>query len=1314
MVGVMGKLLRALVYTAASVVIVLALVVGLIRLLLPQLSEYQQEVRDAAALATGFDVQFARLSASWPLRGPELVLYEVRILSPDTGDTIARADEVSVGVDIVSLLLDRRVVPASVGLSGARLAVERTADGAITLQDLPLDAWLPRREPDQPELEKLRVRLQNIDVNYSDVLAPGEPLVARLQELDIELRADQLAAAGEADISGAQTGSVRISADASGRLLGPDADLAAAVWRITIDASDLDIPPLAQLIVGMPTPLAAATGDLTLVARFIGQQPRTVAADLDLRGLEFRDKGELIERVDLLAGRFEWEDNGSGWLFGATDLRVGRGGRVWPRTEATLSCLSVADGGRECDGSAGYLRLQDAYALVRGLAGSETRARLLPEDLRGEVRDMRIALRQPAGMAPAFELSLNFAGLGVINLPGEVTAAGLTGELVVDQAGGRLELASGETQWQWPALFEAPLQTDSLSGLLVWRITDDGLRVLSDGVQMSTQQLSGSSSFEMLFPADGRSPFLDLDARFRSSSAAAALDFLPLRRFPPQVSRWLRRAFVGGRLDDSSLRWRGPLRAFPYERGEGVFRADLALADAELNFADRWPPVEALTADLVFDGVSIYTTSNRGRIANVELENQDVRFDDLRKGLLAIDIVQPTAVMELRDLLLAMPIADTLGSVLTRINGEGDLDATLALRLPVMRPEDYRLSASFDAQTCNLGFDGLAFQLDGIRGKVNLENTRLSADRLDATLLGEPVQVKLRPAGADSARHSHFALLSSRTPLRRWMQTLELPQQERFSGDADWRAMVLLPAGGPDSGSLQMRVRADLTAVESRLPPPFAKVPGEPAPLALQLDFQDSVLGVNGQLRDDLAWVFRMDRSDAGWVIERGAVHSGYGPALLPVLPGIELSGSLDQLRLVDWIALADGDATQRWLELYREAAFSVEDLVIFGQRFPDAEVFATRQPGTWRIALDSPWALGTVIVPDVPAPQRPLLVDMSRLWLLESEVGDDSEPADPRGVPPIAIKVADFRLGELEFGSLDARVDSNADGLVASPIQTSAESFTVTGDGAWLVLDGDLARQRTRVRGELRTDDVKDTLVRLGYQPLLEGKSGRVTADVSWPGPPAADFLSSASGQVQMRVKEGALLDVEPGSGRVLGMLSIASLPRRLALDFRDVFDEGLSFNVLEGSFTLESGEAYTCNLGLEGGVADLGIVGRASMRDQNYDQLAVVRPHVSNVLALGGAVVGGPGVGAAMLLISRIFRKPLSQLGESYYEIQGSWDQPAIDKIQRADVDTSRFSNCEALLPAVLPEAVLVPLPESRRVPPESLPANGAADTP
>ena len=108
----LGKLFRVLIYSAATLVILLALLVGLIRLLLPQLPAYQQEVRDAAAAATGFDIQFVQLSASWPLRGPELVLYEVLIEDPDTGDYTRILPRRAYRLHTIQLSQGRRSIPA--------------------------------------------------------------------------------------------------------------------------------------------------------------------------------------------------------------------------------------------------------------------------------------------------------------------------------------------------------------------------------------------------------------------------------------------------------------------------------------------------------------------------------------------------------------------------------------------------------------------------------------------------------------------------------------------------------------------------------------------------------------------------------------------------------------------------------------------------------------------------------------------------------------------------------------------------------------------------------------------------------------------------------------------------------------------------------------------------------------------------------------------------------------------------------------------------------------------------------------------------
>ena len=85
----------------------------------------------------------------------------------------------------------------------------------------------------------------------------------------------------------------------------------------------------------------------------------------------------------------------------------------------------------------------------------------------------------------------------------------------------------------------------------------------------------------------------------------------------------------------------------------------------------------------------------------------------------------------------------------------------------------------------------------------------------------------------------------------------------------------------------------------------------------------------------------------------------------------------------------------------------------------------------------------------------------------------------------------------------------------------------------------------------------------------------------------------------------------------------------------------------------------------------------------------------------------VSGYAIATALLLGSTTAVPEETLPPEGLLEYLGSWDGPDIGKIQRIDVDTRRFSNCEALLPEVVPEAVLVPLPDA------PAPTGGAVDS-
>ena len=149
------------------------------------------------------------------------------------------------------------------------------------------------------------------------------------------------------------------------------------------------------------------------------------------------------------------------------------------------------------------------------------------------------------------------------------------------------------------------------------------------------------------------------------------------------------------------------------------------------------------------------------------------------------------------------------------------------------------------------------------------------------------------------------------------------------------------------------------------------------------------------------------------------------------------------------------------------------------------------------------------------------------------------------------------------------------------------------------------------------------------------------------------------------MRLEDGELEEVDPGAGRVLGLVSFVELPRRLSLDFRDVFARGFRYSSIAGQFNIEDGVASTCDLSLEGPAANVGIVGQVDFVAGEYEQGAVISAHVGDTLPLVGAVVGGPPGAAAAFIFSQIFREPLSEASQVFYSMSGPWGEPVIESV-------------------------------------------------
>jgi uncharacterized protein YhdP len=349
----------------------------------------------------------------------------------------------------------------------------------------------------------------------------------------------------------------------------------------------------------------------------------------------------------------------------------------------------------------------------------------------------------------------------------------------------------------------------------------------------------------------------------------------------------------------------------------------------------------------------------------------------------------------------------------------------------------------------------------------------------------------------------------------------------------------------------------------------------------------------------------------------------------------------------------------------------TIDNLYLFGQHIQDHRVRMDRSAEEWLVQFDGADIIGSAFVPYDFTAGRALVIEMDRMVLPGD---DDDSPAsnsqlDPRALPPVTIKVDEFALGTRFLGAIEATLERTPDGLETNDLIAKDKSFEIVGNGRWIVDESDPTGSHSYLTATLTSTDVEKTMRRLDYAPGIVSDDLSMILDLNWSGGPRNDFRASLNGDVVVRIGTGQLSDVEPGAGRMFGLMSVVALPRRLSLDFRDVFDKGFGFDQIRGRFAIRDGQAYTCNLSLEGPAAQIGVVGRAGLVDRDYDQMAVVSASFGNALPVVGAVLGGPTVAAVVYIFSQIFKKPLAEVSQVYYGISGSWDEPVIDSVTAED---------------------------------------------
>jgi uncharacterized protein YhdP len=196
---------------------------------------------------------------------------------------------------------------------------------------------------------------------------------------------------------------------------------------------------------------------------------------------------------------------------------------------------------------------------------------------------------------------------------------------------------------------------------------------------------------------------------------------------------------------------------------------------------------------------------------------------------------------------------------------------------------------------------------------------------------------------------------------------------------------------------------------------------------------------------------------------------------------------------------------------------------------------------------------------------------------------------------------------------------------------------------------------------------DAGQLLGRLGMADVVRRGRGRLEGQVSWQGSPLAFDYPTMNGAIGVNVESGQFLKADPGLAKLLGVLSLQALPRRLTLDFRDVFSEGFAFDFVRGDITVTQGILATNNLQMKGVNAAVLMEGKADIARETQDLKVVVVPEISAGTAALVATMINPAVGLGTFLAQLFLREPLSRAATQEFHVDGTWADPRIVRSAR-----------------------------------------------
>ena len=1228
-------------------------VVALRYWILPNIGQYREDLAASITRAAGQHVAIGAIDANWERLRPHLTLREVQVYDRQ-GHPALVLQHVDTTLSWWTLLAGE-VRLHSLEISDPVLSLRRDAEGHIFIAGIELN------RPDSDSgfadwlLQQSRIVIRNAVIEWRDEKRHASPLTLSRVNLRLENSGRRHRLGLQAVPPAELAGPLDIRADLKGKKV---ADLAAWEGRVYAKLNHADIAAW-QSWLPFPFDLRRGYGGVQVWLGFKAGEIGAVTADVRLYDVTARFASDLPQ-LDLysLSGRLGWQPLPGGFEFHAQRLSLAaKSGVNLPATDLLVHYVP-AQGKKSATGEirANNIYLEPLVKIADALPlPSEVRGNLAEIGPQGSFRDFSVKWSGDWKAPQSYMAKGSFTGLGMKphgKLPG---FSGLSGNLDANEKSGTLALDSHRVRADFPALFREPLEMDALTAQMNWKKLGKDLNLNLTSLSLANRHLAGTlfGSYKMTVGTPGT---IDLTGQFTRGDARAVGRYIPLTI--GQATRdWLNIALLAGQSNDVRLRLKGNLADFPFADGKrGLFEVAGKVTGGTLEYAPGWPKIENIAVDLLFRNARMEIAAHQGNTDGMQISKTRAVIADLLSldEILEVEGEARGPTGDMIKFIENSPVSAMIDDFTEGMGASGNGNFKLKLAIPLRRNQDSRVAGSYQFVN-NRVFLGADFPpLEQVNGRLEFTESAVVIPRITALVLGE-----LATIGGATQKDGSVRINAQGRATAVGMRGLADQQITRNLGGAtDWRGMITIRKKQAD-----ILLESTLVGLAVNLPAPFGKKATDPVPLR----FEKKITGVKQDLLllnygKALAAVLSRNHENGKTTIERGSVNLG-AAAVLPPQPGIWLSGELALLDLDHWRSLLGQSSAETQLPGFTGLNLKFGAVDAFGKRFNDLRISAKRQEGAWQAKIESRELAGNLRWN--PDGRGRLQARLGHLTIPDSapaKLGVPVETPQEKELPALDIIADSFSARQKKLGKLELLAVQEGEDWRIEKLHINNPDGALQMDGLW---QGWRRRPMTNANLHLEAQDLGKLLARLGYPEAVKRGTAKLDGQLSWAGSPHDIDFPSLAGNLKLEAKNGQFLKIEPGAGKLLGLLSLQSLPRRLTLDFRDIFSEGFAFDSISGSARINRGVARTDDLRLEGPAAKVRMQGETDLARETQNLKVRVVPQLGEGVSVASAFLGGPVVGIAALVAQKLLRDPIDQIAAYEYSITGTWDNPNVVKI-------------------------------------------------